>query len=90
MKNRLPVILEGTATTASGDQRRPFYIQEKLNHLINDSPTYDCLVNFDKTIGEHGTFTLKAGEIITDLPIACETISLQGIGGNVEFRALGV
>jgi hypothetical protein len=86
----LPVVLEGTASATGGGQRRPLAIKQKLAYIANDSTTYDLKVNFNKTIQEDGTFTLKAGEVLSDIPLICQTISLEGVGGSVAFRILGV
>lgn len=86
----LPVVFESTADTAEGGRRHSFNIKEKLAFIANDSLSYDLLINFDKTVTESGTFTLKAGEILSDIPLNCTTISVQGVGGSVAFRCLGV
>jgi hypothetical protein len=85
-----PVTLEATATTTSGGQLRPFVISQKLNFISNDSSDYDLKINFDGTVDQTGTFTLKAGEAVSDINMSCSSISVQGVGGSVSFRALGV
>ena len=90
MGQLLPVVLEGTATTSGGGTRRPLAIKQKLAYISNDSTSYDLKVNFNKTTSEDGTFTLKAGEVLSDIPLICSTVSLEGVGGSVEFRILGV
>lgn len=89
VSQRLPAVLEGIAS-ATGISRRPFTVNTKLVYIANDSTNYDIKVNFNKTVDEEGTFTLKAGEIISDLPLICTTISLQGVGGSAEYRVMGV
>lgn len=89
MSARLPVVIERTAPT-SGLQYIPFSINTKLAYISNDSSTYDLIVNFDKPTDQSGSFTIKPGEVVSDIPMACVSISVQGIGGIVPFRCMGV
>lgn len=84
------VSLDGTATPSSGFILQTFVIKQKVVFISNDSDTYDLEVNFDQTTDQNGTFTLKAGEAVSDMPITCSTLSVNGVGGSVPFRALGV
>lgn len=83
------VPIEGSAGAADGSRKYVFNVN-RLVLLSNDSATYDMLVNFDRSVGEAGTFTLKAGEYISGEDIPIREIYLQGIGGAAEFRAWGV
>lgn len=90
MSARLPVVIEDTAIVGDGGRRRPFMVKEKLAYIANDDTSYSMKVNFNKTTAEDGTFTLMAGEILSDIPLNCTSISVEGVGGSVAFRALGV
>lgn len=81
-------ILENTATTT--EQRFQFVVREKIHYLANDSVDYDLQINFDGNIGEVGTRTVKAYEVIDDIPMDCSSINIIGIGGNVPFRLSGI
>jgi hypothetical protein len=81
-------ILETTATTTP--QRFQFVIREKIQYLANDSLSYDLKINFDADIDEAGTRTIKAYEVIDDIPMECSYITIQGVGGSVDFRLSGI
>lgn len=85
-----PVSLQSTAVVNGGGIKQPFNITKKLSFISNDSSTYDMNINFDGSTSENGTFTLKAGESLSDLEMTCTSISVEGINGSVAFRALGV
>lgn len=85
-----PVVLQSTATVNGGGVLIPFTLNEKLNFIVNDSSDFDLEINFDATVDQSGTFTLKVGETLSDVNMSCTTIAVRGIGGSVPFRALGV
>jgi hypothetical protein len=85
-----PSVIESTATPYTGGNKMVFVVNTKLNHIINDSDTYTMIVNFDATTDESGSITLKAGEVISDLPLQCNTLSVKGVNGDVPFRCVGV
>lgn len=84
-----PVILEATATTTPRNNF-PLAIRKKLVYIANDSADYAMKVNFDVPIDQTGSFTLKAGEVVSDVEMDCNSISFQGIDGDVAFRLMGV
>ena len=88
MSNK-PVSFEGTITPNDGSIKRGFMCRQKLVYFTNDSPTYDVLVNINGTIGESGTFTVKAGESINDVPMESTYVCIQSINGNAAVRMLG-
>lgn len=90
MSTLKPVIFEGNINVGEGSIKRGFQVREKLVYITNDSSDYDIQVNFDATIGESGTFTIKAGESINDVPLQCTTISIQSINGIAPVRCMGV
>jgi hypothetical protein len=81
-------ILEATATTTP--QRFSFVLFDKIQYLANDSEDYDLKINFDGDIDEAGTRTIKAYEVIDDIPMDCSYFSIQSIGGDVPFRISGI
>lgn len=85
-----PVTVEQIAGISTGGVKIPFTVREKLVYLANDSSSYDIKVNFNRTVSEVGAFTIKPGEIVSDVPMDCISISVEGVGGSVAFRALGV
>jgi hypothetical protein len=85
-----PITLEAIATELTGGVLRPFTIRNKLVYIANDSNAFSMKINFDGTTQESGAFTLKAGEVISDVPMTCDSISVEGIGGSAEFRIMGV
>lgn len=86
-----PIVLESTATE-SVKNRIPLTIRNKLVYLANDSSTYPMKINFDASIEESGAFTLKAGEVLSDVEMDCTSISFQavGAGATAAFRLMGV
>lgn len=80
-------VLEYTATTTP--KMFTFPIREKIDYLANDSLSYDMLINFDGDIGQAGTRTIKAYEVIDDIPMYCDYITIQSVGGDVAFRLSG-
>lgn len=85
-----PITLETKATALTGGILRPFTIKNKLVYVANDSATYSIKINFDGTTQETGAFTLKAGEVISDVPMNCDSVSVEGVGGDADFRIMGV
>ena len=87
--NVTPVVIETTATQAEMNNI-PYRLRSKLAFIANDSPDRALKVNFDNSIDQLGTFTLYAGEVLSDIQMSCVSVSLQGVGGNVPVRMLGV
>lgn len=85
-----PITLEAKATELTGGILRPFTVRNKLVYIANDSNSFSMRINFDGTTQEAGAFTLKAGEVVSDVPMQCDSISVEGIGGDADFRIMGV
>lgn len=81
-------ILEATAITS--EKKMLFHVRKKLDYLTNDSDTYDLKINFDGDIGQRGTRTLQPLEVIDDIIMDCDYITVMGVGGSVNFRISGV
>lgn len=89
-QNRFPVSYEGVATTNSGGIKIPLRITSKINYFINDDGTNDIRLNFNRSVGESGTITVKAGQGFSDLECSISSISVQAVAGTPAFRVLGV
>ena len=73
-----------------GYKAHNFVCTEQVSFVANDSATNDLYLHFDAPVGQGGTIILKAGEILSDYPISCRELYVQGIGADVPFRAVGV
>ncbi len=78
--------VEATATTTI--QSQEFAVG--LVVLLSNDGSANLSINFDRTIGQEGTLTLKPGESIHSLPITAHTLYYQAASGTVAFRAWGV
>lgn len=67
-----------------------FVCKQTVSFISNDSDSYALLFNLDAPVGQAGTVRLRPGEILSDYPVSCNKIYVQGVGADVPFRAVGV
>lgn len=78
------------ADEAAGYRSLSFVCKQTVSFIANDSDSYALLFNLDAPVGQAGTVRLRPGEILSDYPVACSKIYVQGVGAAVPFRAVGV
>lgn len=78
------------ADEAAGYRGLSFVCRQVVSFIANDSDTADLLFNLDAPVGQGGTVRLRPGEVLSDYPVSCEKIYVQGKGAAVPFRAAGV
>lgn len=85
--------LENTADIGTGSDQKSFSAKKKIVFIANDSPTYALRVGINVRSNQAEGIQLKSGESISDIDIIdgqVITLSFEGVGGPVAYRALGV
>lgn len=76
-------------TTATTTESTATFDVDYISMISNDG-TDDILFNFDANTSAAGTITLKAGEVLSDFPRACNVLYFKAKSGSQPFRAWGV
>jgi len=84
--NNVSVSYEGQAWTTENN------VNFDVSHIvfISNDGDYDITFNFDATTTEAGAFTLKPGEVLSDLPRQAKKLHYKSALGSPYWRALGV
>lgn len=83
--------LEAVATV---EEQEGSFNAELIRYITNDAPATggDLIINFNRSTysPKGGAITLRAGETLEDVSLACGTLYYRASIGTVPFRAFGV